>query len=120
MLSVIVIWLYIGITTFIIGYGVLRVITRHLPYCTLNADAYFMCGLVSVTVYAQFFSLFAGVGLWANLLLCAFCAWIVLADRKTFAHTLCRLFCVKERVWNRRYGWPGLWSTGRRLQKRYV
>lgn len=110
MLSVILIWFYIGATTFITGYGVLRVITRHLLYTEekLRVDAYLMCGLVCVTVYAQFFSLFAGVGLWANLLLCAFCAWIVLADRKTFAHTLCRLFCVKERVGNRRYGWPGL------------
>ena len=88
MLSVIVIWLYIGITTFIIGYGVLRVITRHLPYCTLNADAYFMCGLVSVTVYAQFFSLFSGVGQAANLVLCVLCALIILVNRKAFAETV--------------------------------
>ena len=69
MLSVILIWLYMGITTFIIGYGVLRVITRHLPYYAGyigTADVYFMCGLVCVTVYAQFFSLFAGVGLAAK------------------------------------------------------
>lgn len=112
MLSVILIWLYVGITTFITGYGVLRVITRHLSYnahvCTgiiaadaacrrhlsehiRNADAYFMCGLVCVTVYAQLFSLFAGVGLLANALLCALCALTVLVDGKAFAETVRRL-----------------------------
>lgn len=98
MLSVIFIWLYIGITTFIIGYGVLRVITRHLPYYIQNADAYFMCGLVCVTVYAQFFSLFEGVGLLANVILCALCILTVLIDRKAFADTVRRFsrleFCT--------------------------
>lgn len=92
MLSVIFIWLYIGITTFIIGYGVLRVITRHLPYYIQNADAYFMCGLVCVTVYAQFFSLFAGVGLLANVILCVLCVLTVLVDRKAFAAAVRRFF----------------------------
>lgn len=101
MLSVIVIWLYIGITTFIIGYGVLRVITRHLPYCTLNADAYFMCGLVSVTVYAQFFSLSSGVGLAANLVLCVLCALIILVNRKAFAETVRLMVFSTEETFSR-------------------
>ena len=101
MLSVILIWLYMGITTFIIGYGVLRVITRHLPYCTLNADAYFMCGLVSVTVYAQFFSLFSGVGLAANLVLCVLCALIILVNRKAFAETVRLMVFSTEETFSR-------------------
>lgn len=105
MLSVILIWLYIGITTFIIGYGVLRVITRHLPYYTQNADAYFVCGLVCITVYAQFFSLFAGVGLWANVLLCLLCAVIILADKKTFLETVRRL------VFSGALGRLGFWAV---------
>lgn len=90
-----------GITTFIIGYGVLRVITRHLPYCTLNADAYFMCGLVSVTVYAQFFSLFSGVGLAANLVLCVLCALIILVNRKAFAETVRLMVFSTEETFSR-------------------
>lgn len=101
MLSVIVIWLYIGITTFVIGYGVLRVITRHLPYCTLHADAYFMCGLVSVTVYAQFFSLFSGVGLAANLILCVLCALIILVNRKAFTETVRQMVFPAEETFPR-------------------
>lgn len=107
MLSVIFIWLYMGITTFIIGYGVLRVITRHIPYYTHNcvhdctgcitADACFMCGLVCVTVYAQFFSLFAGVGFAANVVLCVFCMLTVAVDRKVFAGTIRQLvFSAKK------------------------
>ena len=107
MLSVIFIWLYMGITTFIIGYGVLRVITRHIPYYTHNcvhdctgcitADACFICGLVCVTVYAQFFSLFAGVGLAANVVLCVFCMLTVVVDRKVFAGTIRQLvFSAKK------------------------
>ena len=94
MLSVILIWLYMGITTFIIGYGVLRVITRHLPYYASyigTADVYFMCGLVCVTVYAQFFSLFAGVGLAANLILCVLCILTIIADKKMLVASLRRL-----------------------------
>lgn len=126
MLSVILIWLYMGITTFVVGYGVLRVITRHLPYyahvCTGNsdvcaagsrragggskpscpmiqtADAYFMCGLVCVTVYAQFYSLFAGVGLAANVILCVLCVLTIAVDRKALAETIRRLVFPKGKT----------------------
>lgn len=79
MLSVIFIWIYIILTSFLVGYGVLRFLTQHLAY---GVDAYMMCGLVCVTVYAQFFSLFAGVGLWANIILCAVSIGIFLRERK--------------------------------------
>lgn len=59
-----------------------------------------MGGLVCVTVYAQFFSLFAGVGLLANLALCAACVLTVLADRKAFAVTIRRVFSVGKRTEN--------------------
>lgn len=114
MLSVILIWIYMLLTTFIVGYGVLRFLTRHLAYIDLKdrkhpakvvgysdctaagelpadrygADAYVMCGLVCVTVYAQFFSLFAGVGLWANIVLCAACIVIFLRERQGILETL--------------------------------
>ena len=83
MVSVILIWLYILITTFIIGYGVLRLITRHFPYQVKNWDAYVLCGIVCAAVYAQFFSLFAGVGLLANGVLCAICAGILWRERES-------------------------------------
>lgn len=71
-----------------VGYGVLRFLTRHFAYQVKNADAYLMCGLVCVTVYAQFFSLFTGVGLEANLLLLAVCLVIVCREQAALAQML--------------------------------
>lgn len=108
MVSVILNWIYIIITTFVMGYGVLRFLTRHLPYpaekmrgnpagnvsvsdrMPEQPDAYIMCGIVCVTVYAQFFSLFAGVGFWANVFLCAVCIGIFLRERKGISEMLGR------------------------------
>lgn len=83
MVSVILIWIYILITTFVMGYGVLRLITRHFPYQVKNWDTYVLCGIVCVTVYAQFFSLFAGVGFFANGVLCVICAGILWRERES-------------------------------------
>lgn len=70
MLSVIVIWIYMFLTTFLIGYGILSVMTRYIPYRIKHVDSYLMCGVAGATVYAQFFSLFGRVGAAANLILC--------------------------------------------------
>ena len=97
MVSVILIWIYILMTTFIVGYGVLRLITRHFPYQVKNWDAYVLCGIVCVTVYAQFFSLFAGVGLLANGMLCAVCAGILWRERESFKALLLS-YWTKSRI----------------------
>lgn len=58
------------LTTFLIGYGILDVMTRRIPYRVKHPDSYLICGLAGVTVYAQFFSLFGRIGPAANLILC--------------------------------------------------
>lgn len=88
MLSVIFIWCYMLMTAFLVGYGVLRVITSRIPYRIRYMDSYLLCGLVCVTVYAQFFSLFYKVGLLANLILCAVCIVILWRSRQTLAGML--------------------------------
>lgn len=78
MLSVIVIWIYMFLTTFVIGFGILCAVTRCEPYQIRHMDSCLICGLAGVTVYAQFASLFGGVGLTANIILCMVClvtAW---------------------------------------------
>lgn len=107
MASVILNWSYIFITTFVVGYGVLRFLTRHFPYQVKHADAYLVCGLVCVTVYAQFFSLFTGVGLAANLLLLAVCLVIVCREQAALAQLLSQ--CVAG--W-RDKGKKWLWLRG--------
>lgn len=88
MLSVILIWCYMLMTTFLVGYGILRIITHRIPYQIRHMDSYLFCGLVGVTVYAQFFSLICKVGLLANLILCTVCIVIVWFDRKALGSKL--------------------------------
>lgn len=82
MLVILINWLYIGITTFLTGYAVLGLFARLFEYKIRYTISYFLAGLAAVTVYAQTFSLFAGVGVLANALLCIFCVVTLWVCRK--------------------------------------
>ncbi len=82
MLSVILIWLYMLATAFLLGYGILNCLTYVCPYQVKRWDSYVMCGLAGVTVYAQAFSIFAPVGLIANVILVGICLAIACLCRK--------------------------------------
>ena len=82
MLSVIIIWIYIIATVFLLGYGILTGLTLLCLYRIKRWDSYLMCGLAGATVYAQFFSIFAPVGLTANVILTALCLIIAVCFRK--------------------------------------
>ena len=89
MLSVILIWIYVLITTYILGFATLRLIVN-IPYmytakgkkqCVYSVkyrESVLVAGIVLVTAYAQMFSLVTGVGLIANLLLVAICLFLVI------------------------------------------
>lgn len=81
MLVILINWLYIGITAFLVGYAILGLFGRLFEYKVRNIVSYFLAGLAGVTVYAQLFSLFSGVGLVANILLCLFCLGTILYYR---------------------------------------
>ncbi|MBD5454386.1 MAG: hypothetical protein HDR30_08760 [Lachnospiraceae bacterium] len=83
MLSVILIWLYMLVTAFLLGYGILHCLTYVCPYQVKRWDSYVMCGLAGVTVYAQAFSIFAPVGLIANVVLAGICLVIACLCRKS-------------------------------------
>ncbi len=82
MISVILIWLYMIVTTFLLGYGILAGITYLCPYRIKKKSSYIMCGFAGAAVYAQFFSIFAPVGLMANLIMSGICLLIAVAGRK--------------------------------------
>lgn len=98
MLTVILIWLYMFLTVFLTGYGILKTLTRLCTYQVRKWDSYLMCGLAGVTVYAQFFSLFARVGLLANLVLTGTCLVIAICFRKKL------LDDIREKLRNMRKG----------------
>lgn len=86
MLSVCLIFLYILLSAYLVGFSVLKCIayfySEKNQEAVWRADSYVMAGLVALTVYAQFFSLFYKVGMSANLLLVAFCLFVIVIFRK--------------------------------------
>lgn len=82
MISVILIWLYMIVTTFLLGYGILTGITYLSHYRIRKWSSYLVCGFAGAAVYAQFFSIFASVGLVANLILSGICLMIAYFCRK--------------------------------------
>ena len=74
MLSILPIWAYIFLTVFITGSATLRIFTRSESF---HVEDICMTGIMAVTVYAQVFSLFAGVGLVANVVLTVICFVLV-------------------------------------------
>ncbi len=79
MLSVCLIFLYLLVSTYIAGFLILSVVGHVFGKpqggygLTVRSDSCIMAGLVFVTVYAQFFSLFYKVGLLANVLFLIAC-----------------------------------------------
>ncbi|MBQ9991295.1 MAG: hypothetical protein IJP31_10220 [Lachnospiraceae bacterium] len=74
MVSVLISFIYLGMTSFLLGYGIKMAAQRFLGYSIREITGIFMAGLAAATVYAGFYSLFSGVGGGANgglLLLCA-------------------------------------------------
>lgn len=70
MALVILSWGWIGMTSFLVGFAAMEAIgkvTGKNKFASM--ELYILMGLLCLTVYAQIFSLFAGVGRMANLLL---------------------------------------------------
>lgn len=78
-------WLYIAITTFLAGYGILSLFAHLTGYRIRNVIPCFLAGLTVVTVYAQFFSLFAGVSVAANCILMVVCLCILAGERRSLS-----------------------------------
>lgn len=96
MLAVIFIWLYMAVTVFLLGYGILTGLSTVGSYRVKKWDSHVMCGLAGAAVYAQFFSIFGPVGFAANLLLIAICLLIAFLCRKRLREDWKQLgFCRK-------------------------
>ncbi len=75
MLSVFLIWIYIFLTTAVIGLALLH-------RTTFELDARLMFGLMVVTIYSEIFSIFYKVGLAANIVLVVLCIVLAIVFRK--------------------------------------
>ncbi len=103
MLSVIISFLYIGITSFLSGFGIMLLIKKYLKYEIKEVSAIIMAGLGGVTVYASFASLLGPVGGMANAVLCLLCLWVSMAGREELIR-----YVSEKRQWVLNSGRPML------------
>ena len=89
MISVLINWSYVFITTYIIGYFVLSRAYRfykHERHIGIMSSV--MAGLAITTAYAGFFSIFYKVGIVANIVMILFCVLFVWLDRAHYTDIL--------------------------------
>ncbi len=82
MCMILIQWCYFALTAFPVGFAALFFLERRFGYRVKSQISVLMAGLLILNVYAQYFSLFAGVGIWANVLMCAFALAAAIALRK--------------------------------------
>ena len=89
MISVLINWSYVFITTYIIGYFTIRRAYRfykHERHIGIMSSV--MAGLAITTAYAGFFSIFYKVGIVANIVMILFCVLFVWLDRTHYTDIL--------------------------------
>ena len=92
MVSVLLIWGYMIVTCYVLGFGIWRTLWCGEGEVFQKESSFIFAGVVAVTVYAQFFSVFHKVGLAANIGMILLCAVCVFVYRKEFKEHLHRLF----------------------------
>ena len=91
MISVLINWSYVFITTYIIGYFTLSRAYRfykHERHIGIMSSV--MAGLAITTAYAGFFSIFYKVGIVANIVMILFCVIFVWFDRAHYTDIFLR------------------------------
>lgn len=81
MLSVAISYLYIGITTFLLGFGIRMFVKKYLNYEIGDFTGLIYAGLGFATVYAGIYSLFSGVSLGANIGMLVICGGVVVLGK---------------------------------------
>ena len=82
MISIVINWAYILITTFVVGGAFSLLVEKAFKYKIKSLNNVIAIGLVIATVYSQFFSLFYKVGLIANLIMISICIILFFYFRK--------------------------------------
>ena len=89
MISVLINWSYVFITTYIIGYFTLsRAYRFYKPERHIGIMSSVMAGLAITTAYAGLFSIFHKVGIVANIVMILFCVLFVWLDRAHYTDIL--------------------------------
>lgn len=104
--SILINWIYIFFTTFIIGEFCVNKFFSYLKYeKRISLITYIICGIAINTAYAGYFSLFSGVNITANVILIMICLLFVWLERKKYReiisnirfskrNIICAIFCI--------------------------
>ncbi|MFG6367068.1 MAG: hypothetical protein K1W16_01330 [Lachnospiraceae bacterium] len=98
MLSVFFNWIYIAITAFLMGMRLREIVWRHFQYRVKSISSILAAGLITITVYAQVFSLFYKVGAVANLVLVGMCIPVVAIQHQQITQLLCSVWRNNSRA----------------------
>lgn len=88
MLFVIINWIYLAATSFLVGAAFSKFVRRVFGWEMKSSLEVVFYGLIWITVYAQVFSLFGGVGALANGILLAVCIMVAIVWRKPIKSTI--------------------------------
>lgn len=94
MISILMNWTYIFITTFIIGFSFSKFTERTIHHKIVHISNIVLAGIIAVTVYAQFLSLICRIGFAANVFLFLTCIATFLFWRKEI--TSCIINALKK------------------------
>ncbi|MBR5578882.1 MAG: hypothetical protein IKW28_07805 [Lachnospiraceae bacterium] len=95
MLSVFLSFIYIGITTFFMGFGIRMAGKRFLGYSINEVLSLTFAGLAAATVYAGIFSLFTGIGALANIGMVLFCLIVIFLGKEQLG-----IFLKEKKLWD--------------------
>lgn len=98
MLFVIINWIYLAATSFLVGTAFSKFVRRVLGWEMKSILEAVFYGMIWITVYAQVFSLFGGVGALANGVLLAGCFMIAIVWRKSIKGMIVRNMKESGRV----------------------
>lgn len=101
MLVIFLNWIYILFTAFLCGFAFAAVIRKIFGYKLKNMVEMIFYGLMTVTVYAQLFSMFGAVGILANALLIMFCVFVFICYKKEITCDICnklRMSTASQRI----------------------
>lgn len=101
MLFILINWLYIFITTFLTGFGILYLVEKKFGYRVKHIHSYLVAGLIVATTYAQWVSCFYRVNWEANGIFLLISLAIFALYRKTILERLrsaCRETSVAKKV----------------------
>ena len=100
MLTVLLSWIYILFTTYIVGYMVFYIFHKIFAFRMVENLFYIIiCGMLCITVYAEYFSLFYKVGAIANIVLLTFCLISLGFAKKAILTPIKSFLCQNSQIY---------------------